>query len=174
MIKLNKIKYFVFIVILFTLVSPVFVLAQTPEEEQQIDLLYGEQNNNLPSSNPFNQIIPYQPTVSQNSPTRTSCYDTIDDIGDVICRIGSLLNAIVPVLVALGVVYFVWGVVQYVVGDNEEAKKKGRDRVIFGIIGLALIIGLWGIVSLVINTFDIGQNISVVNPSSAVILDTDS
>jgi len=46
-------------------------------------------------------------------------------------------------LLALGVVYFVWGVVTYVIASDEEAKKTGRDRIIYGIIGLAVIIGVW-------------------------------
>lgn len=76
-------------------------------------------------------------------------------VGKIICPIQDILNAIVPVLVALGVVYFVWGVVTYVIADGEEAKKAGRDRMIFGIIGFAVIIGLWGLVSIITNTFAI-------------------
>lgn len=68
----------------------------------------------------------------------------------------SLLNSIIPVLVALGVVYFVWGVVQYFIADAEEAKKTGKDRIIYGIIGLAVIVSVWGLVNIVIKTFGIG------------------
>ncbi len=75
----------------------------------------------------------------------------------LLCRIGQLLNAIVPVLIALGVVYFVWGVISYVVSGDEEAKSKGRDRMIYGIIGLAVIIGLWGLVNLLRNTFGLNN-----------------
>lgn len=68
-------------------------------------------------------------------------------------QIHQIFNSIIPVLIALGVVYFVWGVVIYVVGDEEAAKKKGRDRMIWGIIGFAVIIGLWGLVLVLVNTF---------------------
>ncbi len=71
----------------------------------------------------------------------------------ILCRLQILINYVVPVLVALGVLYFVWGVVQYVIGDSEEAKKKGRDHIVAGIIGLAVIISLWGLVYIVVNTF---------------------
>jgi hypothetical protein len=77
-------------------------------------------------------------------------------LGVLICRMQQLLNAILPVLVALGVVYFVWGVVQYVIAGGEEAKKKGRDHIIYGIIGLAIIISLAGLVNLVVKTFELG------------------
>ena len=85
----------------------------------------------------------------------------------VLCKIQNLLNAIVPVLVALGIVYFVWGVVSYMIGSDEEAKKKGRDRVIYGIIGLAVIVAMWGLVNILTNTFGLtGSN------SSSIILPT--
>ena len=87
----------------------------------------------------------------------------------LLCRIGQLLNAVVPVLIALGVVYFVWGVIQYVIASDEEAKKSGRNRIIYGIIGLAVIIGLWGLVTLLANTFGLNNNANVVLPTVPVI-----
>jgi len=75
-----------------------------------------------------------------------------------LCTIKNLFNTIIPVLVALGVVYFVWGVITYVIASDEEAKKSGRDRMIYGIIGLAVIIGLWGLVGILGNTFNIGSD----------------
>jgi len=77
-------------------------------------------------------------------------------ITDLIVQIQGILKDIIPVIVALGVVYFVWGVVQYVIAGGEEAKTKGKDRIIYGIIGFAVIIGLWGLVNIVVKTFDLG------------------
>lgn len=80
------------------------------------------------------------------------------DLTGILCKIGELLNSLVPILVALGVVYFVYGVVTYVIGDDEEAKQKGRDRIVYGIIGLAVIVCVWGLVRVVLRTFTIGDN----------------
>ena len=77
-------------------------------------------------------------------------------IEGIICKIGDIFSIIIPVLIVLGVLYFVWGVVQYVISSDEEAKKKGRDRMIFGIIGLVVIVAMWGIVWLVLETFGLG------------------
>lgn len=84
--------------------------------------------------------------------------NTSTGLGDLLYKIHEILNSIVPVLVALGVVYFVWNVVWYVIADGEEAKKRGRDSMIYGIIGLAVIIGLWGLVNIVVTTFDLGSS----------------
>ncbi len=77
----------------------------------------------------------------------------VGGLSGLLVRINNLLGAVVPVLVALGVVYFIWGVVQYFIGDSEEAKSAGRDRIIYGIIGLAVIISVWGLVYLLADTF---------------------
>jgi hypothetical protein len=75
----------------------------------------------------------------------------------ILCRVGEILNAVVPVLIALGIVYFVWGVISYVVGGDEEAKKKGRDKIVYGIIGLAVIVAVWGLVRILTNTFRVNN-----------------
>lgn len=77
-----------------------------------------------------------------------------DNLWDVMGTVTSLLSKIIPLLVALGVVYFVYGVVMYMIADSEEAKQKGKDTIIFGIIGFAVIVSLWGLVRIVVHTFD--------------------
>ena len=87
----------------------------------------------------------------------------VRDLTTFICKIGDILNIIVPILIALGVIIFIWGVLTYVIASDEEAKSRGRDKIIFGIIGLAVIIGLWGLVRILTNTFGVenaGQNIT--------------
>jgi predicted membrane channel-forming protein YqfA (hemolysin III family) len=85
----------------------------------------------------------------------------------LLCNIGNILNSVVPILVALGVVYFVWGVVSYVIASDEEAKSAGRNRMIWGIIGLAVIVGMWGLVNILGKTFGL-QN----GPAGGVTLPT--
>jgi hypothetical protein len=88
---------------------------------------------------------------------QTTCSYT-QNLDYVLCRIGALLNAIVPVLIALGVMYFIWGVVSYVIAKEEEAKKAGRDKMIYGIIGLVVIVSIWGLVSILKNTFNLSSS----------------
>ncbi|MEI6580632.1 MAG: pilin [bacterium] len=92
------------------------------------------------------------------------CGSTQMGIGAVLCKIASILNTIIPIIVVLGVVYFVWGVVQYVISSDEEAKKTGRMRMLYGIIGLVVIVGMWGLVRIVTNTFDLNNTQQGLNP----------
>lgn len=82
----------------------------------------------------------------------TDC-NTLTGLQKIICQIQQLLNAMIPVMVALGVLYFFWGIIRYVIAGDEEAKENGRSMMVYGIIGLSVIVGLWGLVNVVINTF---------------------
>ncbi len=99
----------------------------------------------------------------------TSCRGvTLGSIEGIICKIGDLLAIVIPILITLAVILFIWGVIQYVISDDEEAKSKGRDRIIFGLIGFVAIISLWGLVKILTNTFGIEtgpQNITIPTPS---------
>jgi hypothetical protein len=102
-------------------------------------------------------------TSGFNTCQTTAAGTQITSIEGMICKIGQILNSIIPVLIALGVVYFVWGVISYVISSDEEAKKTGRNRIIYGIIGLAVIVAVWGLVNILVRTFGVGgtQNITL-------------
>lgn len=106
------------------------------------------------------------------------CED-ITGLGKVICQLQQILNALVPFLISLGVVYFIWSVVNYVIADGEEAKKQGKERMIYGVIGFAVIFGLSGLVNIVVDTFgltnglpdpDIGTCKALSNPNFSDLL----
>ena len=82
----------------------------------------------------------------------------IGTLSGIICRIATILNTLIPILIVLGVVFFVWGVISYIIGADEEQKKKGKDKIIYGIIGLVVIVGMWGLVRIVTTTFGLNNN----------------
>ncbi len=76
----------------------------------------------------------------------------------VINKISALLSSLLPVLISLGVLYFIWGVIIYFIADDAEAKSKGKDRIIYGIIGLAVIVSVWGLVAILNQTLGLSGN----------------
>jgi hypothetical protein len=86
-------------------------------------------------------------------------------IQDIICRIGNVLDTLIPILIVAGIVFFVWGVVQYVIANDEEAKKKGKNRMIYGIIGLVVIVAMWGLVGIILKTFGLSGTATVTIPT---------
>lgn len=93
----------------------------------------------------------------------SQCSSTASNLGDVICKVASILKLVVPLLIALGVVYFIWGVVTFFINDSEEAKTKGRDRIIYGLIGFVVIFSLDQLIKIVIDTFGISGGNGIVS-----------
>lgn len=80
---------------------------------------------------------------------------------DVIFTIQQTLNDFVlPFLFVLATVLFIWGVIMYIAqSDDETARKKARGLMMWGIIGLAVILTVWGITALLVKYFGVGGEV---------------
>ena len=64
--------------------------------------------------------------------------------------------SVVILLFAFAVIFFLYGIVKYISSnDDEENRKKSKNIMIYGIIGLFVMISFWGIVNILINTFEL-------------------
>ncbi len=60
----------------------------------------------------------------------------------------NLLASITVLLFAAAFVFFLYGVFQFVrAAGDEEARKAGRDHIIYGVIGLAVMASVYGLVN---------------------------
>lgn len=63
-----------------------------------------------------------------------------------------IMEAIIPILFSIAVIVFVWGVFRYVIAEGED-KQVGKNVMIYGIVGLFVMVSVWGLVNVVYNTF---------------------
>ena len=68
-------------------------------------------------------------------------------------RILGIGNTIIYILVALSIVYIVYYVVQYMIKGSAEDKTTAAKNVGWGILGLFIIVSIWGLVNILTNTF---------------------
>lgn len=67
-----------------------------------------------------------------------------------------IINPLIILLFALAVVYFLYGVFQFISNqDNEEAKTKGKSHMIWGVIGIVIMLGVFTILNIIMRTFNI-------------------
>lgn len=67
-----------------------------------------------------------------------------------------IIKTIVPLLFSLAIAGFIWGVIQYLINpESEEKKKKAREYIVWGIIGLFVMVSMWGLVGVLSNTFGV-------------------
>lgn len=67
-----------------------------------------------------------------------------------------IINPIIYVLFALAIVFFLFGVFQFLLNqDNEEKKTEGKRHMLWGIVGITIMLGVFTIMNLILKTFDI-------------------
>jgi len=79
--------------------------------------------------------------------------NTVKDIDSLLKKVLSILNFLIPVLIAIAIVFFIWSIISYVFKKGEEDKKIARQNMIWGIISLFVIVSVWGLVNVLLNTF---------------------
>ncbi len=67
-----------------------------------------------------------------------------------------IINPLISLLFALALAYFLYGVYEFIAnGDNEEKKTTGKSHMLWGIVGLTVMMGVWAILNMIISTFNI-------------------
>jgi hypothetical protein len=82
------------------------------------------------------------------------------DINSVALRAANIGNMLTGLAISFAVLWIIISVVRYLIkgSDDEEARKKGGDAILYGVIGLFAILSIWGLVSLLTNTFRFAEN----------------
>ena len=63
-----------------------------------------------------------------------------------------ILDDVIVLIVALAVVMFIWGVLKYITaGESEDKIREGRNYIIYGIIGIFVMVSVWGLVNILVN-----------------------
>ena len=88
-----------------------------------------------------------------------------------ICYIASIVlfiinQVLVPVIFAISFITFIWGVAKaYIISEGEE-REKGHTLILWGIIGFAVMVSLWGLVNVAVNTFGLSGYSAPPTPTS--------
>lgn len=73
-------------------------------------------------------------------------YQLLDNINQYI------INPIILLMMAVAFVVFVWGVVVFIAKqDDTEAVEKGKKHMLWGILGLAIMVSVFGIIKVIVN-----------------------
>jgi len=77
-----------------------------------------------------------------------------------------IINPIITLLFALAVVYFLYGLLEFLLNqENEERQTDGKSHMIWGVVGITIMMGVWGILNLVLNTI----GVKGINPQQGTV-----
>ena len=64
-----------------------------------------------------------------------------------------VLNPLVAVLIGFALIFFIWQIVRYLgAADNEEQRKEAGKFMLWGLVFIFVMAGVWGLVSLIAGT----------------------
>ncbi len=88
----------------------------------------------------------------------------------IINQVNKVINAIIPFLVGLAVLVIIWGVFNYISGAGDEEKRaQAKQFIIWGVVGVFIMLSVWGLVGILTNTVILDETPDVapiVNPES--------
>lgn len=74
-------------------------------------------------------------------------------LGRIIVQI---IDPIILLLSAGAFVIFLWGIFEFIRPANAAKREEGRSAIFWGLIGLVIIFGAYGIINVALGTFDLG------------------
>lgn len=85
-----------------------------------------------------------------------------DDGSTTLCSIidefGNIATLIIILLMVVATVVFIYGVLKYILaGGSEQRKKEGQSMIMWGLIGLFILVAMWGLVIILENTFGVEE-----------------
>ena len=103
-------------------------------------------------------ILAVEETKETNTVPNTAVPNTLPQGGDLVTDIINVLNGIIAVLGLVAVVVVIIGGITYMTSSGDATKvKKGKDTILYGLIGLIIVVLSFAIVNFVIKNI-IGGN----------------
>jgi len=97
-----------------------------------------------------------------------TAYAASANLNEFIVNVNSMIiQPLINFLFALAIVYFLYGMFQFFSNqENEEKKTTGKSHMLWGVIGITIMMGVWAILGVVINTLGISGQ---VNPQQGTV-----
>lgn len=97
-------------------------------------------------------VFPHAVSANQSG---GGCINSFNTFGDIFIYITCIINsAIIPLIISLAIAMFMFGIVKFIAnGDDETKRKEGRQFMLWGIIGLFVMLAIWGILQVLTSTF---------------------
>lgn len=90
---------------------------------------------------------------------------TTESIESILAIIRNILNIVIPVLMVLATVIFLYGVITYITAAGDEEKlASSRKYIIWGLVALFVMVVIWGLVTVLINTFGVQREVTPLGP----------
>lgn len=81
---------------------------------------------------------------------------------DLLALANNVLNASIAILITAAIVGVFYGVVKALFSSGAEGKKDGIKIALYGVVAVAVMVSIWGIIRLLQNTFSVTSTSPVI------------
>ncbi|MEK7575622.1 MAG: hypothetical protein AAB491_00845 [Patescibacteria group bacterium] len=76
--------------------------------------------------------------------------------GSILGTISTLVSTLTTIAMAVAFLVFLYGVIRFITaGGDEEKRKTAKNLIIYGLIGLFVMVAVWGLVAVLASTFGV-------------------
>lgn len=76
----------------------------------------------------------------------------IRDFNSLTVKATSIGNTIIGIFIAVAVIFIIYNVLMFIVKAGSDDRKTYQHAILWGIVGLAVILSIWGLVAILTNT----------------------
>jgi hypothetical protein len=70
-----------------------------------------------------------------------------------------IINPLIILGFTVAFLVFIWGLVEFIMHpDDDTGRDKGKRNIFYGIVGMLIMIGVFGIISIILDTFGLPNN----------------
>ncbi len=73
-------------------------------------------------------------------------------------------QSVVPLLFVAALIYFLYGAITFIRADD-KTRDEARNKIVYGLVGLFVMLSVWGLVGVLTNTFQLDPSTDVVLPA---------
>ncbi len=64
----------------------------------------------------------------------------------------TIVNPIIGLMIVIAFAVFIWGIIEFIVNaDNEDKRDEGKRHIIWGLVGLLIMVAVGGIIQVIAN-----------------------
>lgn len=80
---------------------------------------------------------------------------------------GEIINPLIKFLFALALALFLYGAFEFILhGSSDEKRTIGKSHMLWGVVGLTIMMGVWFLLGVILRTFDLDGQI---NPKEGTV-----
>jgi hypothetical protein len=107
----------------------------------------------------------YAQTLGQPNLSSLACSMSPRNFRELVLNlfIGCFINPAIPVIMAITFLFFIWGVFNFIRAEGDD-KKKAKDFIVWGIVGLFVMVSVWGLVNILQYSFRLNNSQVIIRP----------